>query len=55
MAAPSVAPCSSQPGPADATPLLIAQAKLSGIRYHQASAQDALRRIAAFFARHLKA
>ncbi len=35
--------------PADATPLLIFLAKISGTRYHQASARDARRRIAALF------
>jgi len=38
----------------DATPLLIFLAKISGTRYHEPSAQDARRRIAAFFGRHLK-
>jgi dienelactone hydrolase len=37
-----------------ATPLLIFLAKISGTRYHEASAQDARRRIAAFFSKHLK-
>jgi carboxymethylenebutenolidase len=41
--------------PADATALLVFLAKVSGTRYHEPSAQDAHRRIAAFFARHLKA
>jgi len=40
--------------PADATSLLIFLAKISGTRYHQASAHDARRRIAAFFGTHLK-
>jgi carboxymethylenebutenolidase len=41
--------------PADATALLVFLAKISGTRYHEPSAQDAHRRIAAFFGRHLKA
>jgi carboxymethylenebutenolidase len=45
----------NNPDPADATPLLIFLARISGTRYHEASAQDARRRIAAFFAKHLKA
>ena len=40
--------------PADATPLLIFLAKISGTRYHEASARDARRRIAAFFSKHLQ-
>jgi hypothetical protein len=44
----------NNPDPADATPLLLLLAKLSGTRYHEASAQDARRRIAAFFSEHLK-
>jgi carboxymethylenebutenolidase len=39
--------------PADQTLLLIVLAKVSGTRYHQPSAEDAHRRIAAFFGRHL--
>ncbi len=39
--------------PADATVLLIVLSRLSGTRYHEPSAQDAHRRIAAFFNRHL--
>ena len=38
--------------PADMTPLLVALAKVSGTRYESAT-QDARRRIAAFFRRHL--
>jgi len=45
----------NNPDPADATPLLIFLTKISGTRYHQASAEDARRRIAAFFAKHLNA
>jgi len=44
----------NDPDPADATPLLIFLAKISGTRYHVPSAQDARRRIAAFFGSHLK-
>ena len=44
----------NDPDPADATPLLIFLAKISGTRYHEAFAQDARRRIAAFFGKHLK-
>ena len=44
----------NDPDPADATPLLIFLAKISGTRYHEASALDARRRIAAFFGQHLK-
>ena len=44
----------NNPDPTDATPLLIFLAKISGTRYHEASAQDARRRIAAFFSEHLK-
>ena len=39
---------------ADATPLLVFLAKISGTRYHEPSARDARRRIAAFFGQHLK-
>lgn len=39
--------------PADQTPLLTVLSKVSGTRYHQPSARDAHRRIAAFFHRHL--
>ncbi len=42
------------PDLADAIPLLLCLAKISGTRYHEASAQDARRRIAAFFSKHLK-
>ena len=35
-------------------PLFAVMAKLGGMGYHEASAQDARRRIAAFFAEHLK-
>jgi carboxymethylenebutenolidase len=45
----------NNPDPADATPWLIFLAKISGTRYHEPSALDARRRIAAFFARHLRA
>jgi carboxymethylenebutenolidase len=45
----------NDPDPADATPLLIFLAKISGTRYQDASAQDARRRIVAFFNEHLKA
>jgi len=38
----------NDPDPADATPLLIFLAKISGTRYHDPSAVDARRRIAAF-------
>ena len=44
----------NDPDLADATPLLIFLAKISGTRYHEPSAQDARRRIAAFFREHLK-
>ena len=44
----------NKPDPADATPLLIFLARISGTRYREASAQDARRRIAAFFRKHLK-
>jgi hypothetical protein len=44
----------NNPDPADATPLLIFLAKISGTRYHEPSAQDTRRRIAAFFGKHLK-
>jgi carboxymethylenebutenolidase len=39
--------------PADATLLLTVLSKISGTRYHEPSANDAHRRIAAFFHRHL--
>jgi hypothetical protein len=39
---------------ADATALLVFLSKISGTRCHEPSAQDAHRRIAAFFGRHLK-
>lgn len=39
--------------PADATLLLTFLSKVSGTRYHEPSARDAHRRIAAFFHRHL--
>jgi hypothetical protein len=35
------------------TPLLMVLTKVSGMRYHEPSARDAHRRIAAFFKRHL--
>ncbi len=41
--------------PADMTPLLTFLNKVSGTRYHEPSAADARRRIAAFFNRHLMA
>ena len=44
----------NDPDPADATPLLVFLAKISGTRYHEPSARDARRRIAAFFGKHLK-
>jgi carboxymethylenebutenolidase len=40
--------------PADRTPLLMMLNVISGIRYHEPSAQDARRRIVAFFDTHLK-
>ena len=43
----------NDPDPADATPLLVFLAKISGTRFHEPSARDARRRIAAFFAEHL--
>ena len=39
--------------PADITPLLVILNKVSGTRYHEPSALDARRRIAAFFHRNL--
>ena len=39
--------------PADQTLLLTVLSKVFGTRYHQPSARDAHRRIAAFFHRHL--
>lgn len=39
--------------PADMTLLLTVLTKVSGTRYHEPSARDARRRIAAFFSRHL--
>ena len=39
--------------PADATLLLTVLTRVSGTRYHEPSARDAHRRIAAFFGRHL--
>jgi carboxymethylenebutenolidase len=44
----------NNPDPADATPLLIFLAKISGTSYHEPSAQDARQRIAVFFGKHLK-
>ena len=44
----------NNPDPADATPLLVFLARISGTRYHEPSARDARRRISAFFTRHLK-
>jgi carboxymethylenebutenolidase len=41
--------------PADMTPLLLFLSKISRTRYHEPSAADAHRRIAAFFRRHLTA
>jgi carboxymethylenebutenolidase len=41
--------------PADLTPLTVVLSRLSGTRYHEPSAQDARRRIVAFFDTHLKA
>ena len=46
--------CLNNFDPADVTPLLIFLAKISGTRYHEPSAEDAGRRIAAFFGEHLK-
>ena len=40
---------------ADMTPLLVVLTKVSGTRYHEASARDARRRIVSFFDRHLRA
>ena len=40
--------------PADRTPLLLVLTLVSGTRYHEPSAQDARRRILAFFDTHLK-
>ena len=40
--------------PADVTPLLVVLSKITGTRYHEPSARDAHRRIAGFFARHLR-
>jgi len=36
------------------TPVTVVLSKISGTRYHEPSAQDARRRIIAFFDRHLK-
>jgi carboxymethylenebutenolidase len=44
----------NDPDPADATPLLVFLTKISGTRYHEPSATDARRRIAAFFDQHRK-
>ena len=44
----------NDPDPADATPLLIFLARISGTRYQEPSARDARRRNAAFFTKHLK-
>jgi carboxymethylenebutenolidase len=41
--------------PEDMTPLTVLLSRLSGTRYHEPSAQDARRRIVAFFDAHLKA
>lgn len=41
--------------PADMTPLTVLLSRLSGTRYHEPSAQEARRRIVAFFDAHLKA
>ena len=40
--------------PEDMTPLLVVLNRVSGTRYHEPSAQDARRRIVAFFDRHLR-
>jgi carboxymethylenebutenolidase len=40
--------------PEDMTPLTVVLSTISGTRYHEPSAQDARRRIVAFFDRHLK-
>jgi len=45
----------NNPDLADATPWLMFLVKISGTRYHEESAQDARRRIASFFATHLRA
>jgi carboxymethylenebutenolidase len=41
--------------PEDLTPLTVLLSRISGTRYHEPSAQDARRRIVAFFDAHLKA
>ena len=41
--------------PGEMTPLLLFLSRVSGTRYHEPSAADARRRIAAFFRRHLTA
>jgi carboxymethylenebutenolidase len=40
--------------PEDMTPLLVVLNRISGTRFHEPSAQDARRRIVAFFDRHLR-
>jgi carboxymethylenebutenolidase len=40
--------------PEDTTPLLVVLNRISGTRYHEPSAQDARRRIVAFFDKHLR-
>ena len=40
--------------PEDMTPLLVVLNRISGTRYHEPSAQDARRRIVAFFNKHLR-
>jgi carboxymethylenebutenolidase len=40
--------------PADRTPLMVVLNLVSGTRYHEPSAQDACRRLVAFFDTHLK-
>jgi len=40
--------------PEDMTPLLVVLNRISGTRYHEPSAQDARRRIVAFFDKHLR-
>ena len=43
-----------QPQPADVSTVFVVMAKLTGAAYHEPSAQDARRRIVAFFNAHLK-
>jgi carboxymethylenebutenolidase len=46
--------CLNNHPPQDMTPLTVLLSKLSGTRYHEPSAQDARRRIIAFFDAHLR-